>query len=700
VKASSTRRPGPLCRDVPGLRVVAPGAGGLAAAGGVRHAAVPPGGVAEEEEEDAGPLPIGAAQVPGGTAFDQLAARLVDQHAADVACLREENGSLRAQVAQLQGGRLRDAAAADVPLRPVPARSGGLLSPRLCPGVPRRLPARAAEDADLEVCQDVGGEVDGQQQSLNRRVRIPAAELAPFLQMFDVDVWNAGLATISPEHLFHVLKSRGLKDLSMRRVSWVMQHLGGSKGHPEERDAEVRFKTFMSWMFSKEIGKAWSREVAEEVERWQYTLKAQPVSEVIANLPQESSPEGVDSKRNLVPEESPVSAQQRRPKMDSKVSATDVASAFFIPNRRRALGGIIGRSRAQTSVFVDASALEESAKQLAWDGDYDVAKLYHDKGTAQWLAQHPLFSTAQFLALLLNTIWIGIETDHNDKDILYEADLGIVLVENMFCLFFFWEWSVRLCAFRRKSECLYDRWFAFDTALLLLMMFETWALLFVSAVLNSEAANFPTDLLRLCRLARFMRAARIARLLRCIPELAVITRGLLVVARTVFFICLLLTLLVYVFAILFVQFTRDTSINSDGHFDHVASAMLTLVLRGLIPDMAPMTYNFAEESALTQVKRLIFDSGFDFTEDDTLTTQDIAIVLTQDNIVDGFRQLGIDTDDLFEHSKLVFRDRKEIRLRDFWQLIALHRGNSPVKVRDLVSMRQFLHSEISALASQ
>jgi len=221
----------------------------------------------------------------------------------------------------------------------------------------------------------------------------------------------------------------------------------------------------------------------------------------------------------------------------------------------------------------------------------------------------------------------------------------------------------------------------------------------------------------------------------------VITKGLMVVTRTVFFICLLLTLLVYVFAILFVQFTRGTSINSEGRYDHVASAMLSLVLSGLIPDMAPMTYALAKENAfyaflfllfilfgfitilnmlvgvlvqvvgavatiesetaqLTQVKRLILDNGLGWTEDETLTTQDIAMVFAEDRIVVGFRELGIDTDDLFEHSKFVFRDKEQIQLRDFWQLVTQHRGNSSVKVKDLVSMRQFLHSEISTLANR
>jgi len=221
----------------------------------------------------------------------------------------------------------------------------------------------------------------------------------------------------------------------------------------------------------------------------------------------------------------------------------------------------------------------------------------------------------------------------------------------------------------------------------------------------------------------------------------VIIRGLLVVMRTVLFICLLLTVIVYVFAILFVQLTKDTDLNADGSYDDVPAAMLTLVLGGLIPDMAPMTYAIAKENALfaalfllfillgfitimnmligvlvqvvgvvatveaetnqlTQVKRLLLDSGLGFSEDEVLTAEDLSMVFADVTIISGFQQLGIDTADLFEHSKIVFRDREDIRLRDFWHLAVQHRGNTPVTVKDLVNLRQFLLSEISTLVSK
>jgi hypothetical protein len=427
---------------------------------------------------------------------------------------------------------------------------------------------------------------------------------------------------------------------------------------------------------------------------------------------------------------------------ESGISVTRASSFRGALRGARTWSQILNAGAGHRSVFVDGTKLMEAAKNKAWNGARDTtAALYHDEGLAQWVVQHPAFTTAQFIAVALNTIWIGIETDHNDKDILFEADPGIVVVENLFCMFFLLEWVARLCAFRNKVECVRDLWFVFDTALLAMMVFETWILFTVSAVVGGESRTWPTDLLRLCRLARFMRVARISRLLRSIPELTVITRGLLVVTRTVFFICVLLTALVYVFAILFVQFARDTNLNSDGRYENVASAMLTLVLGGLIPDMAPMTYEFAKENALfaalfllfilfgfitimnmligvlvqvvgvvasvesetnqlTQVKRLLLDSDMGLKEHEFISSQDIAMLLGEETIVDGLRELGIDTDDLIEHSKVVFRNREEIKLRDFWQLVVQHRGNATVKVKDLVLMRQFIYTELSTLVGQ
>ncbi|CAK0855122.1 unnamed protein product [Prorocentrum cordatum] len=392
--------------------------------------------------------------------------------------------------------------------------------------------------------------------------------------------------------------------------------------------------------------------------------------------------------------------------------------------------------------FFDAKAYAKNAEVTAWEGEYDEANLYKEDGTAQWLARHPAFTTVQFIVVALNIIWIGIETDYNDKEILYEADAAVQLVENLFCLFFLWDWIVRLCAFRYKCDSLGDFWFMFDSVLLVMMVFETWVLLIAYAVFRSDTSSWPTNLLRLVRLLRFTRSARIARLLRSIPELTVIIKGLMVVTRTVILIIVLLTMFVYVFAILFVQFFRDLGNSRDaGNFDDIPSAMATLCLGGLIPDMAPMTYAIADENLLygavfmlfvllgafaimnmligvlvqvvgvvatveeetyqlKQVKNIIIQNRLHLNEDDAITMQDVEALFSDAALVGGFRQVGIDTDDLLNHSKDIFRGRTDLNLHAVWQLAVQHRGDCPVKVKDLVHLRQFIRSQVSALVEQ
>jgi hypothetical protein len=129
--------------------------------------------------------------------------------------------------------------------------------------------------------------------------------------MFRINMWNADVATISPEDLLRVLSRKGLTDLSARRVSWVMQQIGGGdastaqarvQGEPFEFGAEgkgtvgITFKTFMSAMFSNDMGEGLDTDAAEEVMRWRGALRTQTMSEVIDGLAKEVSPEDVAPK--------------------------------------------------------------------------------------------------------------------------------------------------------------------------------------------------------------------------------------------------------------------------------------------------------------------------------------------------------------------------------------------------------------------
>jgi len=190
-----------------------------------------------------------------------------------------------------------------------------------------------------------------------------------------------------------------------------------------------------------------------------------------------------------------------------------------------------------------------------------------------------------------------------------------------------------------------------------------------------------------------------------------------------------------------VQLARDTELNENGDYRNVPSAMMSLVLGGLIPDMAPTTHAFAKENLLfatmflvfvflgaitimnmligvlvqvvgvvatveaetnqlTEVKNVLLDNPLDLTENDVISGQQVRLLLKDGDIIAGLKRLSIDTDDLMHHSQIVFWGKQDIRMYDLWQLAVQHRGCNAVKVKDLVNFRQFLYTELTDLSSQ
>merc|ERR1712093_164153 len=78
--------------------------------------------------------------------------------------------------------------------------------------------------------------------------------------------------------------------------------------------------------------------------------------------------------------------------------------------------------------------------------------------------------------LCLNAGWIFVEADYNHNELLSEASLPFQLMEHFFCIYFFGEWMFRFCAFQRKSNCMRDGRFVFDTVLVVIMFTETYLL--------------------------------------------------------------------------------------------------------------------------------------------------------------------------------------------------------------------------------
>merc|ERR1712151_393897 len=94
-----------------------------------------------------------------------------------------------------------------------------------------------------------------------------------------------------------------------------------------------------------------------------------------------------------------------------------------------------------------------------------------------------------------------------------------------------------------------------------------------------------SSLLRMVRLLRLTRMARMARLLRAMPELMILVKAIFVAFRSVFFTLLLLSVMIYVFAIAFVQLS-DGTVVEEKYFPGVIQAMTNLLLWGNMPDHA------------------------------------------------------------------------------------------------------------------
>merc|ERR1719353_2257713 len=145
----------------------------------------------------------------------------------------------------------------------------------------------------------------------------------------------------------------------------------------------------------------------------------------------------------------------------------------------------------------------------------------------------------------MNALWLGFDSDYNDADTVDRAPLVCQLGESFFAIYFTAEVMIRFFSFKFKRNCLRDAWFNFDSALVTLMIMETWVFPLMFA---GQQLPFDASVLRLLRL---LRLARMVRLLKGLPELLTLVKAMGSALRSVSTVMVLLILLIYVFAIVF-----------------------------------------------------------------------------------------------------------------------------------------------------
>jgi len=375
--------------------------------------------------------------------------------------------------------------------------------------------------------------------------------------------------------------------------------------------------------------------------------------------------------------------------------------------------------------------------------DYRVEDFYHDTGAAQFIARSDWFQNVTLMVIGANAIYIGLDADLNNAEELAKALPVFIVFENLFCTFFTLEWCIRFASFRQKCDCLRDMWFKFDSALVLLMVVETWLLFFV----GSGGIGLPTGLVKLLRL---LRLARMARLVRMFPELVAMIKGVRQAGRAVGSALLLLILNLYVFAIIIYELLADylrdnlhpvisirferlgttmwtllmdgTFMDNIGHISralieakqwHVVSIFMVFVLGsaltvmnmliGVLCEVVSAVKRAEEEDGqIRMVKDKLLYMLRDLDEDGSgqISKDEIQMVLHNQEALAVLENLNVDIQIFIEQLDMYFEAGEDLSIMQIMDLILVLRQDRQPTMKDILHQQAFLRWELIGDISQ
>lgn len=437
------------------------------------------------------------------------------------------------------------------------------------------------------------------------------------------------------------------------------------------------------------------------------------------------------------PTEAPPDAKKR----NSKTFRPNVSSASF------ATSGSYADEDAQDSpfqMFQSNQAMKETIRKSIMKEAYNVFDFYHEEGIMQRIAKSPLFEQVTLIVICLNAIWIAVDTDYNKASMLIDAQPIFIAAENFFCFFFFVEWLVRWMAFQKIEYAMRDKWFIFDSVLLVMFMLEVWVLTLVMTISgNTGSVDKAGDasILRVFRLIRLTRMARVAKLFRLVPELMIMIKGMVVAMRSVLVTLTLLTLVLYIFAIAFTQMLSGATVGTE-YFSTVAQSMNSLIAYGIIMEDTPTVLNALGEESLffggmlllfillasftvlnmlvgvmcetvrvvatveneqitvtyakERLSKLMEESGLDQDGDFAISKDEFNKLLELPDACRTLHVLGVDVEGLVDLADFIFEDAEYLEFPQFMQVVLQLRGSNSATVKDLVDFRKCIQKDFAA----
>eukprot|EP00927_Polykrikos_kofoidii_P036690 TRINITY_DN30977_c0_g1_i1.p1 TRINITY_DN30977_c0_g1~~TRINITY_DN30977_c0_g1_i1.p1 ORF type:complete len:665 (+),score=79.57 TRINITY_DN30977_c0_g1_i1:44-1996(+) len=167
------------------------------------------------------------------------------------------------------------------------------------------------------------------------------------------------------------------------------------------------------------------------------------------------------------------------------------------------------------------------------------------------------FESLGMLVILLNAVFMIVTTNHTmlmaSSHGVVRGDDTLLVIEFCFTLFYTFETGLRLCVHRLFFFCHADYiWFIIDLALVMLSVVDT--VFQISARAEADGRS-NLGLFRVLRIFKLARVVRMLRAMRFVKDLRVMVRSILgcICDLSLFWCMVLVILLLYVFALFFVE---------------------------------------------------------------------------------------------------------------------------------------------------
>ncbi|CAK9071851.1 unnamed protein product [Durusdinium trenchii] len=174
------------------------------------------------------------------------------------------------------------------------------------------------------------------------------------------------------------------------------------------------------------------------------------------------------------------------------------------------------------------------------------------------LTSHPWFDIFFACIVVTNSIFIGIEVSYSTAG---HDPLAITVIRHSYGLIFTVELLMRVTAVGRAFFCTDDwMWNWLDVFIVLTSVYEIVDDIFLRNLIEDDNTGVTfTGLkaLRLVRITRIVKVARLARVLRFVMALRTLISSIIYTLKSLIWAMILLSLIVYVFAVLFAQAVGD-----------------------------------------------------------------------------------------------------------------------------------------------